>query len=99
MQQRTLDDLIAEVYESMNQGDQGMASLENFIRQSMIFNILAETAIKAKLRSDQLCGEFCENLGSGRLTLKDRIARQTGLPDPNAAYGPYDPVVRDRRVG
>jgi hypothetical protein len=94
-QERTLDDLLAEVYSAMNEKDVGMAKLENFIRQSMVFNILAETALKAKHRTDELCEEFCGELESRRLSLADRIARQT-IEATNENDWPS--VVRGRNV-
>ena len=94
-----LNDLLTDCHVEMNHGDQGLITLENLTRQAMTLRMHSHLAINALKQAAGAYDELRAILGADRLSLRDRIARQTGLPDPNAAYGPYDPVVQDRRTG
>ena len=94
---RQLNGLLVDCQQKAAEVDQNTGVYANLSKNMLAQNIYLHLLCDIFARNQQLC-EGVKELIAPRPSLRDRIARQTGLPDPNAAYGPYDPVVQDRRV-
>lgn len=89
MHPKTLDDLVAECYARMNEGDTELRAIEDVVRQAVTMNLYKELALRALDRGEELKAKLIDALQGNRLLENHAPPPSQAIPQSYEQMAPW----------